>query len=329
MTVLSPSYIETYKSGELKYRAEKLQERLRTCDICPHRCGVNRLEGQKGFCRSAYLPVVSSFCAHHGEEPPLSGTNGSGTIFFGNCNMRCVYCQNFQISQDPENQEGNEITIDALAGKMLYLQDELRCHNINLVTPTHFVPQILEALLKAITGGLHVPLVYNTSGYDLADTLKLLDGIIDIYLPDLRYSNNENGKLYSRVNDYAEINRSAIKEMFRQVGNLIVDDQGIAERGVIVRHLILPQRIAGSEESLRWLAGEVSPDIFLSLMSQYYPAHKAGTYPPLSRRISFDEYSEVVTLLKRLDMNNGWIQEMDAPENYRPDFARDGHPFEP
>lgn len=323
-----PSYLKLFKSGELKLRAQTLRERLKSCNICPHNCGVNRLEGELGFCHSAYLPVVSSYCAHKGEEPPLSGTNGSGTIFFGNCNMRCVYCQNYQISQDWHNQKKNEVNIKTLAADMLYLQNELRCHNINLVTPSHFVPQIIEALLQAIPEGLSLPIVYNTSGYDSLEILQLLDGIIDIYLPDLRYAKNENGRKYSGVPDYAERDRKAIKEMYRQSGNLVLDENGVALRGLIIRHLILPSDLAGSENSLRWLADEISPDVFISLMAQYYPSHKAFRFPGLYRSIKYEEYLDVVKLLRRLDMNNGWIQEMDASDNYQPDFDREGHPFE-
>jgi putative pyruvate formate lyase activating enzyme len=328
MDTFEPGYLNLYRSGELAKRAGELKERLSACKICPHNCGVNRLAGERGFCHSAYLPAVSSFCAHRGEEPPVSGSCGSGTIFFGNCNMRCVYCQNYQISQDWKVQQGNEVSIRTLAADMLVLQDRLKCHNINLVTPSHFVPQIIEALLAAVPEGLHVPLVYNTSGYDSVETLRLLEGIIDIYLPDIRYADNRWAKEYSGVPDYLERDREAIKEMYRQVGNLVVDENGVARRGLIVRHLILPEDIAGSEDSLRWLAGEVSPDVALSVMAQYYPANKAGRITALSRRIKYEEYSKVVSLLRRLDLNNGWVQEMDAPENYRPDFALEGHPFE-
>jgi putative pyruvate formate lyase activating enzyme len=317
-----------YRSGVLAERARELQAHLKACDICPHNCGIDRLSGARGFCHAAALPAVASFCAHRGEEPPVSGTHGSGTIFFGNCNMRCVYCQNCQISQDWPAQQANEVGIETLAADMLFLQNELQCHNINLVTPSHFVPQIVAALLVAVPQGLSVPLVYNTSGYDSLTALRLLDGIIDIYLPDIRYAANSWGQAYSGVPDYVTRDRAAIKEMYRQVGNLITDENGVARRGLIVRHLILPADIAGSEDSLRWLANEISPDVALSVMAQYYPANKAGQVPALARRISYEEYAAVVSLLHRLDMNNGWVQEMDAPDSYRPDFSRDGHPFE-
>ncbi len=322
-----PGYIALYRSGELKRRADALVTRLASCDICPLNCGVNRLAGQKGFCRSGRNPVVSSCCAHHGEEPVLSGTFGSGTIFFGNCNMRCVYCQNFQISQDPDTQQANEVDSHILAERMLYLQDELHCHNINLVSPSHFVPQIIEALVEAVPGGLHLPLVYNSGGYDSLETLRALDGIVNIYLPDIRYASSENAKKYSGVPDYVKHNRQAIREMWRQVGNLRVNENEIAYQGLIVRHLILPGGMAGSEESLKWLSKTITPEVTMSIMSQYYPSHQAVNIAELSRTITYEEYAVVVKEMEKLGMENGWLQEMDAPANYLPDFTREGHPF--
>jgi putative pyruvate formate lyase activating enzyme len=326
VSMSEPGYIELYRSGELKRRVARLEKRLAECDICPRECRARRLEGKTGHCNSAYLPIVASVCAHHGEEPVLSGSRGSGTIFFGNCNLRCVYCQNYQISQDPEAQQRHEVEPGVLAEQMLYLQDELRCHNINLVTPSHFVPQIGRAVLEAVPRGLRLPLVYNTSSYDSLKTLLELDGIISIYLADLRYASNEMGRRYSRARHYADSSRAAIKEMYRQVGDLEVDDEGIARKGLIVRHLILPNRIAGSEASLRWLANEVSPRVAVSIMSQYYPAHRAYRYQELNRKILSGEYEEVVRLVEELGLENGWIQDMASPESYRPDFAAD-EPF--
>jgi putative pyruvate formate lyase activating enzyme len=323
-----PGYLALYRSGELKKRAEALEERLSACDICPQNCRIDRSGGQRGFCHSGREPIIASFCAHHGEEPALSGSRGSGTIFFGNCNMRCVYCQNFQISQDHIAQASNETDCQTLAARMLYLQNEPGCHNINLVSPSHFVPQIVRAVLEAVPRGLHLPLVYNTGGYDSLETIKTLEGIVDIYLPDIRYSEDENSRKYSEAPDYVRHNRQAIKEMYRQVGNLQVDEDEIAYRGVIVRHLILPSQIAGSKESLTWLAREVSPEVTISIMSQYFPCHKATQMPELARTITFEEYSEVVKLQEKLGLENGWLQEMDAPANYLPDFNREGHPFE-
>jgi putative pyruvate formate lyase activating enzyme len=211
---------------------------------------------------------------------------------------------------------------------MLYLQDELGCHNINFVSPSHWVPQIVAALVLAVPRGLHLPLVYNTGGYDSLETLKALDGIVDIYLPDIRYSSDEIAFKYSGVKDYVKHNRAAIREMYRQVGDLWLDENEIARRGLIIRHLILPHGLAGSQASLRWIAGELSPEVFMSIMSQYYPAHNADCVAGLNRRISYAEYQAVVDLMQELGMENGWLQEMDAPDSYRPDFQKEGHPFE-
>jgi len=326
MAIEEPGYIALYRSGELKYRAMALETRLGECNICPRECGAKRLKDRIGSCNSSRLPIVSSFCAHHGEEPVLSGNRGSGTIFFGNCNMRCVYCQNHQISQDPEEQQQYEVEPRVLAERMLYLQDDLKCHNINLVTPSHFVPQIVRAVLEAVPMGLHLPLVYNTSSYDSLETLRELDGIMNIYLADLRYASNEYGRKYSRVRHYVEHSRAAIKEMYRQVGDLETDSEGIARKGLIIRHLILPNDIAGSEDSLGWLVREISPRIAVSVMSQYYPAHRARRYKELNRKILPEEYREVVKLVEKLRIENGWMQGMSSSENYRPDF-KDEEPF--
>jgi putative pyruvate formate lyase activating enzyme len=272
---MESGYIALYHSGELERRAHALEARLASCDICARQCGVNRLEAELGFCRSGYLPIVSAVCRHQGEEPPISGTRGSGTIFFGNCNMRCVYCQNYQISQNWKRQKSKEIDCHALAERMLYLQDGLGCHNINFVSPSHFVPQLVRALLEAVPMGLRVPLVYNTNGYDSVASLKELDGIISIYLPDLRYAADNWAKKFSYAPDYVGRARQAIREMYRQVGDLAVDEFGVARRGLIVRHLILPNGVAGSLESLSWLAQELSPTVTVSIMSQYLPLHRA------------------------------------------------------
>jgi len=324
---MEPGYIALYHSGELKQRVERLEARLASCDICPRECHANRLENKRGFCHSGYLPIVSAVCAHHGEEPAISGTRGSGTIFFGNCNMRCAYCQNYQISQDWKRQKSKEMEFPKLAQEMLYLQDELSCHNINFVSPSHFVPQLVRAVLEAVPLGLRVPLVYNSSGYDSVASLKELDGVISVYLPDLRYASDKWAKKFSRARDYVAHARAAIKEMYRQVGELVVDESGVAQRGLIVRHLILPNKIAGSEESLPWLAREVSPTVTVSVMSQYYPSHKARDRRLLARTISQAEYNEVLKLLDEVGLENGWVQEMGAAENYLPDFEREGHPF--
>ncbi|MFC2009580.1 radical SAM protein [Chloroflexota bacterium] len=322
-----PGYVTLYRSGELEHRAQRLVARLVSCDICPRECRINRLEGERGFCHSGRLPIVSSACAHQGEEPAISWTRESGTIFFGNCNMRCVYCQNYQISQNWRRQKSKEMDCSVLAEKMLYLQDNLGCHNINFVSPSHFVPQLVQAVLEAVPMGLRVPLVYNTSGYDSVGTLRELDGIVDIYLPDLRYASDIWAKKFSRVPDYTARARQAIMEMHMQVGDLTVDEFGVAQKGLIVRHLILPNGLAGSEESLSWLAREFGPNVTISIMSQYMPVHRASRISMLSRIISKSEYEAVLQLISDLGLEKGWIQEMGAEENYLPDFEREGHPF--
>ena len=327
MNTFQPKYLSLYHSGELERRAERLRARLASCDICPRECGVNRLNGELGFCRSGHLPIVASFCDHHGEEPVLSGSRGSGTIFFGNCNLKCLYCQNHQISQDWERQKSNEVDCHTLAKHMLYLQDELGCHNINLVSPSHFVPQIARAVLEAVPLGLKVPLVYNTNGYDSMKTLKELDGVIDIYLPDIKYASDDRANRLSQAPDYVRHSRNAIKEMYRQVGELVVDDSGVAKRGLIVRHLILPNGLAGSKESLTWLANEVSTGVTVSLMSQYHPAHRAYEFPLLSRCILLSEYEEAFRAMEEVGLEAGWTQGMGSHEIYLPDFERQGHPF--
>ncbi len=339
--MFEPGYIALYRSGELERRAEALEAQLGSCDICPRECGVNRLEEERGFCHSAYLPVVSAVCAHYGEEPVISGSRGAGAVFFGNCNMRCVYCQNYQISQGWARQQSKEMDFHTLtegrlysmdshtlAERLLYLQDELGCHNINFVSPSHFVPQLVRAVVEAVPMGLRLPLVYNTSGYDSIKSLRQLDGIISIYLPDLRYASDKWARKFSQAPDYVKHARAAIQEMYRQVGDLVLDEAGLAQRGLIVRHLILPNGLAGSQDSLTWLVSQVSPTVTVSIMSQYFPAHRASRISSLSRTISPSEYSEVVKLVGRLGLENGWLQEMGASENYLPDFTRQGHPFD-
>lgn len=293
---------------ELEYRIEQAYGLLERCRVCPRECGVNRLKNDKlGFCRSGLNAVVSSASAHHGEEPPLSGTKGSGTIFLANCNMKCVYCQNYPISQLGN---GVEKTPAELACQMLWLQEQ-GCHNLNLVTPTHFMPQILKAWGLARERGFTLPLVYNTSGYDSLEALRLLDGIVDIYLPDMRYSDDRIAMLYSIAPNYVEVNRAAVKEMFRQVGNLELDGHGIAKRGLIVRHLVLPGGLSGTEGVMKFLAQTISKDVYISLMSQYFPAYKANEFKELSRRTTTDEYEEACRIMEQYGLENGWVQELE------------------
>lgn len=293
---------------ELHERIEQAYKLLEACRVCPRACGVNRLKDDKlGFCRSGLDPVVSSVSPHHGEEPPLSGTKGSGTIFFTNCNLRCVYCQNYPISQMGN---GAERTVGELACQMTWLQEQ-GCHNLNLVTPTHFVPQILKALGIARERGFDLPIVYNTSGYESLETLRLLDGIIDVYLPDMRYNDNAVALKYSTAPHYVEINRAAIHEMYRQVGNLATDDEGIAKRGLIIRHLVLPGGLSGTEGVMKFLAEEISKDVYISLMSQYFPAYKTGEFPEINRRITEAEYDAAYESKMKYGLKNGWVQEFE------------------
>ena len=325
---MEPSYLELYHSGELERRAETLEARLASCDICPRKCHVNRLDGDRGFCHSGYLPVVSAVCDHHGEEPAISGVRGTGAIFFGNCNMNCVYCQNYQISQDPEHQTVNEMDFHTLAERIMYLQDELGCHNISFISPSHFVPQLVRAILEAVPMGFRVPVIYNSNAYDSVASLRELDGIVDVYLPDLRYASNAVAARLSHTPDYVTRARQAILEMHRQVGvDLLLDSSGVVQRGLIVRHLILPNGLSGSRNSLTWLARQISPRVTVSIMSQYYPAYQASGIPELRRKISASEYTGVLELLDALGLENGWVQTMDAAESYLPHFECGGHPF--
>lgn len=325
--IVKAGYLNLHKH-ELELRANVLEKRLAACDICPRKCGIDRLAGETGFCHSGSLPIVASYCAHHGEEPVLSGRRGSGTVFFGNCNMRCVYCQNFQISQDWRSQQSNEVSCRELAQIMVKLQQQ-GCHNINLVSPSHFAPQIVRAVSQAVPLGLHIPLVYNSNGYDSLETLKMLRGIVDIYLPDIRYAENKWAVKFSQAPNYVEHSRRAIKEMYAQTGDLATDADEIAAKGVIVRHLILPNDVSGTRDCLQWLAGEVSQTITVSLMAQYNPLFRAKRIPLLNRTITPAEYEKAREYLDEAGLENGWVQEMDSVQNYLPDFEREGSPFEP
>jgi putative pyruvate formate lyase activating enzyme len=300
--------VSTLSNTELQSRIEAAYALLESCRVCPRECGANRVKNDKiGFCRSGLNPVVSSASPHHGEEPPLSGQKGSGTIFFANCNLRCVYCQNYPISQLGN---GAERTPAELACQMLWLQEQ-GCHNLNLVTPTHFMPQILKALGIARERGFSLPIVYNTSGYESLEALRLLDGIVDIYMPDMRYSEDGIARRYSAAPDYPDANRAAVKEMYRQVGNLVVDKNGIAQRGLIIRHLVLPNGLSGSKSIMKFLSEEISKDVYISLMSQYFPAYKATTMKELSRRTTANEYDEACGIRESYGLENGWVQEFD------------------
>jgi putative pyruvate formate lyase activating enzyme len=282
-------------TGELKTRAEKARAILEACCLCPRHCEVNRLAGESGTCRVSGQVIVSSYGPHFGEEPPLVGRHGSGTIFFTYCNLHCVFCQNYSISQLGE---GNPTSSETLARIMLSLQ-ERSCHNINLVSPTHVVPYILDALYLAAGQGLNIPLVYNTGGYDSQETLRLLDGIIDIYMPDMKYSDNRSGEQLSGVKDYPEVNRVAVSEMHRQVGDLQIDEHGIAQRGLLVRHLVLPDGLAGTEKTVRFLSQEVSPNTYLNIMAQYRPQYQAYNVPSISRAVNAQEFREAINLARR------------------------------
>ncbi|MBI5212818.1 MAG: radical SAM protein [Nitrospirae bacterium] len=289
-------------SKELWERVRRAEEILKNCTLCPRNCEVDRTAGEVGFCRTGDRPFVASWGPHFGEERPLVGRFGSGTIFFGFCNLGCIFCQNWTISHLGE---GNEITHEKLADIMLTLQGS-GCHNINLVTPTHQMPMILHSIAIASEKGLNIPIVYNCGGYEAIESLKNLDGIIDIYMPDFKYSNPEMALKYSKAKDYPETAKAAIKEMHRQVGDLIIDEKGVAVRGILVRHLILPEGAAGTKEIVSFIADEISPNTYINIMDQYYPCYKAFEHPPLDRRITTREYSEAVKMamdagLKRID----------------------------
>jgi putative pyruvate formate lyase activating enzyme len=322
-----PSYIALHRSGELRRRADELEAMLTSCTICPHDCGNNRREDELARCYSGSRPVVSAFTPHFGEEPALVGTHGVGNIFFGNCNLRCVYCQNHLISQNHREERKNEISIERLAAIMLELQDQ-GCHEIGLVSPTHFVPQIVRAVDIAAAAGLARPLIYNTNAYDAVKVLELLDGVIDIYLPDLKYADDELGYRYSKIREYSRFARAALLEMHRQVGSrLLVGEDGLVKRGLIIRHLVLPNDMAGSRDTLAWVRQGLGAQTTLSVMSQYFPTHAAAGIPLLDRRLRPGEYDSVLGLLERNGMENGWVQEFEASEYYRPEFQNRDRPF--
>jgi putative pyruvate formate lyase activating enzyme len=305
MTPVDPNYLALHHSGELAHHIDAAWAMLDPCELCPHRCGVNRLDGEHGICRMGALPKVSSWNLHIWEEPPVSGTRGSGTIFFSGCTGRCRFCQNYPISQLGY---GQEVNIERLAGMLLELQRK-GAHNVNFVTPTHFMPHILAALPHAIRGGFRLPLVYNTSGYERVEALRLLDGVIDIWLPDAKYADDAVARRLSGFKDYVESNRAALREIYRQVGDeLLLDEKGLAVRGLIIRHMVLPEGLAGTAEVLHWIAENLSPRVHVSLMDQYFPAHRAVGDPLLGRKITAEEYEAALDAFETAGLENGWYQ---------------------
>ena len=298
-----------------------LTDRLTKCECCPRKCRVNRLEGQVGFCGISASIQVSHAGLHFGEEPPISGTKGSGAVFFAGCNLRCVFCQNYQISQEFQQGHTRTLTTDELASEMLRLQDE-GAHNINFVSPSHMIFQMADAIKVAKGKGLVVPVVYNTNGYDSVDALRQIRGLVDIYLPDIKYLENGPGKQFSAVDDYADIIPEVLREMLDQVGHLEMDDEGIAVRGLLVRHLVLPGYLGNSRTCLHFLA-DLSRDTFVSIMSQYSPQYKACDYPGLNRTLTADEYDAIIDYALDLGLENAFIQELESQDHYLPDFARE------
>jgi len=286
------------RSGELYDRVEQAKACLTACKVCPRHCRINRMKGELGTCLVGSKALVASAGPHHGEEFPIRGWYGSGTIFFAGCNLRCVYCQNFEISHTPN---GQTFEAEALGNLMLELQEQ-GCHNINWVSPSHQVPQILEGLLFAAQRGLRLPIVYNTSAYDEMNMLRLLDGIVDIYMPDLKYADTVIGRRLSKVPDYPAVAQAAIKEMHRQVGDLNVDQEGIAVRGLLVRHLVLPDNLAGTAEVMQFLAETISPETYVNIMDQYHPASKATRHPQLNRPVHCHEVTEAIQLARAAGM---------------------------
>ena len=296
-----PAYVQLYKTGELENRVSDAHEMLKECKLCARECGVNRLQGESGFCKSGSQAMISSAGPHFGEEPPLVGRSGSGTIFLTNCNLGCVFCQNYDISQLGR---GQEIEQDELARAMLALQN-MGCHNINFVTPTHYVPQILAALLIAVENGLRVPLVHNCGGYESIPALKLLDGVFDIYMPDIKYGDNDAGEKYSSAPGYFDAVTAAVSEMYRQVGDLKINTEGVAERGLLIRHLVLPNNLAGTKEVMKYIS-RLSKNSYVNIMDQYRPAHRAAKYPELNRRISSEEFVGAISLAEEAGLSRGF-----------------------
>jgi len=317
----SPSYKKISQEDFAK-RIRRADEILKSCTSCPRDCRVDRANGELGTCQSGDKPIVSSYTLHFGEEPVLSGTNGAGNIFFGNCNLRCDYCQNFEISQHPSAENLNEISVERLSDIMIELQSK-GCHNIGLVSPTHFAVPILKSIQLASAKGLNLPIIYNTNGYDSIEMLKLYGDVIDIYLPDFKYGNNDYGRRYSKVSNYFDKCKFAIKEMYEQVGSELIYENGVVVRGLIIRHLVLPNGLAESEEIFKFISRELDNKIHLSVMAQYYPANRASKNILVNRIITETEYVRVLELLEMYGLENGWVQEMESTDFYRPDFNKD------
>lgn len=312
-------YTDLYLSGELDKKIGTLLDRAASCSLCPRTCRVNRLRGERGICGAGDRLTICKSLPHFGEEPVLTGTHGSGTIFFTYCNLSCTFCQNYQISQE---HLGSPMDPPELAAIMLRLQEQ-GCHNINLVSPTHFLPQIVKAVKVAAAQGLILPLVYNTNGYERVDVLRSLQGIIDIYLPDAKYGDDRAAQEFSHAPRYTYYNSAALGEMFRQVGVLRTDDRNIAERGLIIRHLVLPRNVAGTAQVLKMIQQRLGNTPHVSLMGQYFPAHKAPGRAELNRKITREEYQQCCSLLEQYGFENGWIQEPDdVQERFLPDFTQ-------
>jgi len=323
---LSARYLALSRS-ELEWRANQAYEIYRECQVCPHACRVDRTQGQTGYCGQTDLLRVSSGVRHFGEEPPLVGTGGVGNLFVTACNMRCDYCQNFQISQLWDKKVpvmGAEQSYQAVARQMVRLQEE-GVHFIGWVSPSHVVPGLLKSLILAREMGLKIPIIYNSNTYDAVSTLKLLDGVVDIYLPDLKYADSSSAKEISHIPEYVEFSRQAVLEMYRQVGPLALGEDGLALHGLLVRHLLLPENLAGTWETLCFIALEMSPSVSLSLMSQYRPVHKARF--PLNREITCEEYEHAITLAEELGFENLYLQSMQTAVHNLPDFDNTENPF--
>jgi len=315
----APGYLRLLQKGELSKRIKQLYSLFEQCRLCPWTCGVSREKGERGRCRASSRVKIAKALPHFGEEPVISGTRGSGTIFFSNCSLSCCYCQNYQISH---GSLGREITVEELSAIMVDLQEK-GCHNINLVSASHYMPPIIEALQTAAQHGLSIPIVYNSNGYENTTLLRILDGIIDIYLPDIKYASDMNANKYSSAVHYTRITRDALQEMFQQVGTLVVNDDGLAQKGLIIRHLVLPNGTSGTEQILEQLHCTFGPSVAVSIMGQYIPCFQAHKFPEINIRLSKNEYNKVIDIIESLGFENGWIQDRESLDtNFIPDFNK-------